>query len=335
MHLITMAHLGEAQGVIEKFKLERIDSDLFKNQDLVLVLTGEGPFEAAIKTSLVLGKYPISKIINLGIAGALNPELQIGEIYSIRTHYLVQDYKPSFRTFLNTHEGQDCITSFERILNPDKANSLRGVGAIVDREAWGSAYAAKSAGISFESYKLISDMAGTLGACELVRDNASDFSLKLALHLGKVLGHKDQQEDIVSIPGFHFTFTSGHRFNTLLKKLCIKYELSPEELLKSFALNEIRGAISFPKDRTKFLLDRMESKLDPFRETLKLKKEEWARPFTKAGITLETDPNWENKEVTLRFSVTSDSELKTKLEKLTTLSLASFTDLMEGKLDVE
>lgn len=330
-----MAHLGEAQGVIEKYKLERIDSDLFKGQELILVLTGEGPFEAAIKTSLALGKYPVSKIINLGIAGALNPELQVGEIYSIRTHYLVQDYKPSFRTFVNTHQGHDCITSFERILNPDKANSLRGVGAIVDREAWGSAYAAKSAGIPFESYKLISDMAGTLGACELVRDNASEFSLKLALHLGKVLGHEDRQEEIISIPGFYFTFTSGHRFKTLLKKLCIKHELSPEDLLKNFTLDEIREAISFPKDRTKLLLGRMESKLDPFRDTLKSKKEQWAQPFTKAGISLETDPNWENREVTLRFTVMSDSELKTKLEKLTTLSLAPFADLMEGKIDVE
>ncbi|WP_408096322.1 hypothetical protein ACJVC5_14875 [Peredibacter sp. HCB2-198] len=335
MHLITMAHLGEAQGVIEKFKLQRIDSDLFKNEELVLVLTGEGPFEASIKTSLMLGKFPISKVINLGIAGALNAELKVGEIYPIRTHYLVQDMRPAFKSFVSAEKGEDCLTTFERILDADKARALRGMGGIVDREAWGSAYAAKSAGIPFESYKLISDIAGTVGACELVRDHASEFSMKLALYLGTVLTHKESVDEIVTLPGFHFTFTSGHRFKALLTKLSIKYEVSSEELLKTLNLDEIRESISFPKDRAKVLLEKMESKLDPFREKLKASKEKWTSPFTKVGISIETDPNWENKEVTLRFSVASDSELKSKLDTLNKLSLVPFSELMEGKLDVE
>lgn len=330
-----MAHLGEAQGVIEKFKLQRIDSDLFKNEELVLILTGEGPFEAAIKTSLMLGKYPITKVINLGIAGALNSELKVGEIYPIRTHYLVQDMRPAFKSFVSADKGEDCLTTFERILDNEKAKALRGMGGIVDREAWGSAYAAKSAGIPFESYKLISDIAGTVGACELVRDNASEFSMKLALHISSVLGQETSTEEIVTVPGFHFTFTSGHRFKTLLSKLSIKYEISTEELLKTFNLDEIRENISFPKDRSKVLLEKMESKLDPFRETLKATKDKWTSPYTKAGISIETDPNWENKEITLKFSVANDTELKSKLETLNKLSLAPFSQMMEGKLDVE
>ena len=64
MQLITMAHFGEAQAFIEKWNLEKVSEDLFKNKNLILLLTGEGPFEAATKTALTIPQYPIKKIIS-------------------------------------------------------------------------------------------------------------------------------------------------------------------------------------------------------------------------------------------------------------------------------
>ena len=42
MHLITMAHLGEAQGVIDRFNLKKKDQDIYGSDDLILLITGEG-----------------------------------------------------------------------------------------------------------------------------------------------------------------------------------------------------------------------------------------------------------------------------------------------------
>lgn len=180
MHLITMAHPGEALGVIEKFNLKRVTADLFSGENLMLLLTGEGPMEAAIKTALLLPKHPFTEVINLGIAGTLSDEFKVGEIHEVRSLYLVQDLKPSFKTFQASERGLDCLTSFERILDPDKSLRLKGIGTLVDREAWGIVMTAKAHGIKFSSYKIISDVAGSLSACELVKENAPVFSAALA-----------------------------------------------------------------------------------------------------------------------------------------------------------
>ena len=176
MHLITMAHLGEAQGVIDLFNLKRVTPQVFEGELLVCLITGEGPFEAATLTASQLGQKKFTSVINLGIAGSMSEDLSIGSIHPVRSVYLVIDGKPQFKSFKSFESGLDCVTSFERILNKDKALPLTGLGSLVDREAWGVATAAKSAGIPFQSYKLISDMAGTLGACEVAREKSDEWS---------------------------------------------------------------------------------------------------------------------------------------------------------------
>src|SRR5690606_22308536 len=109
--------------------------------------------------------------------------LNIGEIYPVRMSYLIIGEKPQFKSFKSKNSGLDCLTSFERIISPEKAAPLKGLASLVDREAWGVAYAARSLGIDFESHKLISDVAGTIGACELIKDQATQWSEKLALYL--------------------------------------------------------------------------------------------------------------------------------------------------------
>lgn len=335
MHLITMAHLGEAQAIIETFNLNKLRSDVFQGENLILILTGEGPFEASSKTSLALGEFKCQQVINLGIAGALSSNLSIGEIYSVRTHYLVHDDRPAFKTF-SGKDGQDCITSFERILDPEKAHRLKGIATLVDREAWGVAHAAKNAGVPFSSFKLVSDMAGTLGACELVREEANQWSVKLAEHLRMILGESDSREKIsLKLDGFHFTFTTSHRFETLIKKLAIKKELSPEEVLKTLPLKDLLSLSVSPKEKTRLLIEILEESLDPFKKILNQTKKSWTAPFNSHGIQIETDPSWEELEVTVNFKVKNDQELIDKLNILKSLSLAPLKDIMEGKIHVE
>lgn len=336
MHLITMAHLGEAQSVIQQFKLDKITPDLFKNEELVLLLTGEGPFEAATKTALILSQYPFQEIINIGIAGSLKDHL-IGEILPVRTLYLVNDLKPSFKTFQASNEGADCLTSFERILDGNKAQILRGLGHMVDREAWGVAMAAKTANIPFKCFKLISDVAGTLNACELIKENAQEFSDKIAEFLKTILSAPQENhiDEKVVLPGFYFTFTSSHQFNNLLKKLSIKEELDHEELLKTLPLETLRSLEISPKERAKKLIEIMEQRLDPFKEKLHEVKRDLQKSFAEHHFKIDIDPLWEKPRLTISFEAGNDLEVQKKAEALKSLSLQSFTKIMNGETHVE
>lgn len=325
-----MAHPGEAQGVIETFKIKKVSQDLFQNEELVLLLTGEGPFEAAIKTALTISKYPFKEILNLGIAGSLSDTFRPGDFVPVRTIYLVQDFRPQFKTFQSLENGADCLTSFERILDHEKAKGLRGIGKIVDREAWGVAMAAKTAGIPFKSYKLISDEAGTLGACELVKEKAREFSDQMALELKKILKSELHEDEGLEIKGLHFTFTTKHRFETLLQKIMIKEEKTRDEILSLLEVGVIAKLEVSPKERAKRLLDRMDDMVDPMKKILQKKKEVLEREFQEKGLKISIDPIWENPKATISFEAATDDELKKTSEILKNVSLKSFTDVMNG-----
>ncbi len=336
MHLITMAHLGEAQALIDEFELKRISPHHFENGQLILLITGEGPFEAASLTSHILGQKEIKKVINLGIAGSLNKELAIGEIYPIRSIYLAIDGKPQFKTFKSFEKGLDTITSFERILRSEKAHALSGLADIVDREAWGVAFSAKNFSVPFECAKLISDQAGELGACELIREEAYSFSQKLSHYLKNQLNETTPAHQTkIDLPGFHFTFSMAHQFEDLLQKISLRENLRQEDILKSLPLEELRSLKLRPKERAGKLIECLEFKLDPLKEKLQAGLHKWKSPFEKQGLHLQTDPTWESPAVKISFEVQSNAEIKEKIDQLSQLDLWAFQQLRNGSFHVE
>jgi hypothetical protein len=335
MHLITMAHLGEAQGVIELFNLKRVSSQVFEGENLVCLITGEGPFEAATATASILGSKKFLSVINLGIAGALCPDYPVGSIHPVRSVYLVIDGKPQFKSFKSLDKGLDCVTSFERILSPERALPLTGIAKLVDREAWGVAMAAKTHNTHFSSYKLISDQAGSLGACEAVKEKAEEWSQLLAQYLKTILHNEKETPELFTLEGFHFTFTTQHQFEQLLKKISLRDELSPEEVLTSLPIESIRSEATSSKIKTKALLNIMEGRLDPLKEKLDRGLLLWKTPFERRGITLQTDATWEGPEVKVSFKVSNTDELEEKIKHLTELKLEPFLDLRNGNIHVE
>ena len=335
MQLITTAHLGEAQGVIELFNLKRVSSQIFEGEDLMCLITGEGPFEAATSTASLLGQKKYHSIINLGIAGSLSGQLVIGSIHPVRSVYLAIDGKPQFKSFKSFEKGLDCVTSFDRILSPQKALPLSGIASLVDREAWGIAMAAKAMSIPFHSYKLISDQAGSLGACELVREKASEWSEHLALHLKSILIQDEQVAALFEIAGYHFTFSTQKQFENLLRKISLRDELNLEQVFNSLPLESIRTEFINPKMRSKALIHYMENKLDPLRAQLETGLANWKATFEKNGINLQTDQSWESPEIKISFNISNTEELKQKIKSLDELNLKPFTDLRDGNIHVE
>jgi hypothetical protein len=335
MQLITMAHLGEAQGVIDYYQLQRLNSQLYENQELTCLITGEGPFEAAIKTSAQLARGSYKRVLNVGIAGALESSLLVGEFYPIRGLYLVNQGRPEFKSFKAQDQGLDCLTSFERILSPQRARILQGLGHVVEREAWGVAMAAKEAQVPFSCFKLISDQAGTLGACELTRAQAQEWAQLILKGVKSQLTLSLPSPAPLELEGFYFTHSTSLKLKESLKKLSLREGISTEEILQKLPLSQWREQKILPKERTRLLLEFLDHRLDPLKERLERALYEWKRPFEKNKIQLHTDPTWESKVVRVQFEVSDDQELSSILKKLEQLELDGYQRLQRGELDVE
>jgi hypothetical protein len=243
--------------------------------------------------------------------------------------------KPQFKSFKSFESGIDCLTSFERILSPEKALPLSGIGQLVDREAWGVAMAAKNAGVEFKAFKLISDLAGSLGACELTRENAPEWSAKLAVYIKPHLGITISESQQLELPGFYFTFTTQNQFKQILKKISIREEISEEDVLLTLPLESLREEKILPKERARLLLSFMEEKLDPLKKKLQDGLSGWKNPFEKKGIQLVTDPTWESSQVKVTMTLENQEDLKQKLETLSKLNLRPFYELRDGNIHVE
>lgn len=334
MKLITLAHYGEAQSIIDRFSLSKKSSELYQNDELTLLLTGEGPFEACASVSSLLGQKNFSEVINLGIAGALDQKLLVGEIFEIRSIYLAVEGKLQYKTFKGAGQ-KDLITSFERILGEDKAHPLRGFGDIVDREAWGVAFSCKEHGVPFRSFKLISDVAGTIGACEAVKESAQELSLKLLAKLEEVLGevNETREESFHLGNEFYFTFSLKHRLHHLVGMITLRDEITALDVFKKIDLGALKELNITPKARAKLLMEKLELELDPFKGKLQEALSEWKGNYQ--GLDIHTDPQWESQSVKFSFTVQNKNELEAKLELLAKVDLEPFYQILQGKVDVE
>ena len=330
MNLITMAYMGEAQALIDGLRLQKVSEGIFEGDQVTLILTGEGPFEAAIKTSAILGSKAFEQIFNLGIAGSLHADLPKEEIFEIRSSYLFLN-GPQFKSFPLSSQGVDCLTSFKRVLLPEEAQQMKGVAGIVDRELWGVAMSAKNAGIPLRCFKLISDFAGAEAICDMALENSLEWSKKLFQFIKPLLENDSQTEAPFNLPGFYFTFSSQHQFHNLMDKLRIKEDLKVTDLpLESF-IEKSKNQ----KDRTKLLLQYLDQRLDPVKEKVQSRINAWKKPLENHGVKVDIDSKWESPQVKITLEAKSDEELKQKLALVSHFSLRPYQDLLEGKLDVE
>lgn len=334
MHLITFAHWPEARAFTDHFSPKRHSQYdwLYECQQIVIIITGEGIHEAISKTAFTLGLYPqITDIYNFGVAGSLDENLSLHQIKEIRTVYAF-DSKPLFKSF--TLPGTtDLVTSGERILSTEAAAPLKTMGKIVDRELWGVAFAAKEARIPLRSFKYISDMSGSLGACEVVKDLADKASLDLLQAYLEMT--PDMESETQAIPGLYMTFSQQRLLENLLKKLSIKFEKAPSFWLQSEALKMIQEEDLFPKERTKKFLKILEKELDPFTYSLQEKMEELFSSFYHEKISISPSSQMETKDLKVTFQFGSKEELLLKTTMLKNFDFEKYYELWRGNLDVE
>ena len=81
MILIHTALLCEAQTFIEEYKLEKINSKIYKNDKIILLISGIGKENTISTLDYMFLNYSISKAFNIGIAGVNNTNVSIGNLF--------------------------------------------------------------------------------------------------------------------------------------------------------------------------------------------------------------------------------------------------------------
>lgn len=331
MHLITFAHWPEACAFFDHFSPVRHPKFdwLYEFKNGVMIITGEGIHEAISKTTLSLGLYPSTQALyNFGVAGILGNDLKLHEVKEIRTCYAF-DQRPLFKSFTLSGDT-DLVTSGERILSETNANPLKTMAMVVDREAWGVAFAAKEARLPLRSFKYLSDKAGELGACELVKDMADTASAKL---LETYLSlNEDKKSETIKLDGFYFTFTQEKQLQTLLKKLSIKFDKEESSWINSPLVEGLKIEKILPKERTKKFLASLVKELDPFSTMLQEKIEDTFSPLTHEKIHITPLNQMETPELKVQFIFHSPADLLEKTQMLKNFNWNDYYILRDGKM---
>lgn len=353
--LFAFAHRGEARAFIDHFQMRPMasrSSFLFESENAFLLITEEGKQAASEKLSFALGVFgeQVGSVINLGIAGAVSRNCQMGEIYEIRTAYAFLDGAPVYRSFPMTKLEKskvDCITTEVRVLDSELASCLGAFAHLVDRELWGIASVCKFAGVPVRAFKLVSDdprQGGSVDLCQDIRAKADMFSEKLLKHYllqeSRIQNGIRPKIELVSEgdqllafqdADLHFTTSMKNQYQQLLSKNMFFNQLSEEELLQRAKLGELKKMKTTGKAKALLLIETLKEELNPSskraREALKRLSEE----FRDFGIQLKFDESLETERVQFQFSATNGKEVDALVHKISQFSFQNLKNILDGE----
>lgn len=320
MILLSMAHRGEAQTFIKSLNLKAQDDSqkIFLNEEYILCLTGEGIYESLVILGDVFTRYPVSEIYNYGIAGSLSSDALPEKIYKIRTAYAYID-GPQFKSYEISSNGLDCITSSKRVLDDENAKELSHYAHIVDRELWALCKFAKYHKCEINSFKLISDIAGSSTMCFDIKEQAKAYSELMYNHFCVEIGRIEESEQFVDdIKNtkldkieLHFSFTQKKRIQKL-----IELGANPEPCKDAKNANE--------------LIRMMEYQINPIEEKIDLALEKTFSCFQKANIKISTDPKREKKSFKLTCDINSAQNIEVLKKSLEDFNFSDFENVWKG-----
>lgn len=127
MIFICSSTYCEAKPIIEKFDLEKDKSiykfEVFKNSDIVIIISGEGAVNTVAATTYMINKFEINKqdiLFNIGICKSKSKALREGEIVLCNEIFNYYDKKTFYQDILFSHpfiEGSLATISKDLIRN--------------------------------------------------------------------------------------------------------------------------------------------------------------------------------------------------------------------------
>lgn len=360
MKLLHFAHRPEAKAFLENsdfalIKEAKIDLYYSNHLDLALVISGEGhlkALEACLQSILFLEfnwKKPVQEIINLGICGALNQQIQKNEIVQPRYSLLINaNQTPIFQSYESHNElnAITCLTTEERIQSTEAAEKLHQFGDIVDRELWGVLRAAALSHIPVYSTKVVSDNARTV-QCDLIREEAYHYSMLLKSWFEKNQLMIQPQNLILNVeiflqkakiyqhPDLHFTQTQKHQIKKLYHGLKIQNEDEENLFLATNEITDILTKDWTPKKKATEIIVLLQSRLNPYMANWQKDFQTISKPLRQENIQFHIDPKLESTHTTFNFECKDEQDFKNKINALTHFSYHEFGKLMLGQYQTD
>lgn len=346
MDLLLFAHRGEAQEFIKYYGLKPDPKDhfLYQGKERLLFISGEGIYEVFAKLGQLLGRHPIKKVINLGIAGSLSPKVKVGEFHSIRTVYAYGE-QALFQSFtLQDNSAElDLITSTQRVLDDEVASQLSCFAPIVDRELWAAAKTCAQAKVELFSYKLISDMAGAETACFDLKQRALEFSSELLkgylgldhssdLSSDQEMNQMNAQKEALETP-IPMSFTQKARYLKAMNALNISQEFNHKDFNDTFFSDpEIQRLPQ--KQKANLYIDRLECELNPLKKLTKDRFDMLSQEAKDIGANLIFDKNFEKKKFVLQMEINNQKNLDKLSQVAAKIKFKDFERVWDGNRDV-
>lgn len=346
MKLLVFAHRGEAKTFLKELVLDRVRSEesveLFSNEDLYLLICGEGIDKALLQTSYVLGKYEsISEIFNIGICGSLavvQEESEVFEVSSINANSNSHFEFKSFECLQNTPKTRNLISTNQRILEKSQVEMILPLGDFVDREAWGVALAAHQIKkLKIICLKIASDFVQIESQfCERVKEQSMEFSDKLFEYYQKHFlsqnetNHSSTNEFKTQsfLEGYYFTKSQKNKFNSLCKRLNLNIEtLQEKPEYKNIAQEDI-----LPKERTKRLINFLDRELNPLSYSIREQLDLLLDPHNQEKIKISYDKNLEKCDLQIQFSIKDQKDIEVLTQKLKHLPFEEIKNIFNGDL---
>jgi adenosylhomocysteine nucleosidase len=159
---IVAALEREVRPLIQGWRAVQSERDgrritFFENGDVVIVCGGIGVEAARRAAEAVIAQYAPAAIYSAGFAGALAPEMKVGDL--LRPARVINAGDGSSVTL---DGGDGVLVTFGAIAGPEEKKNLREAYAAqaVDMEAAAVARAAQARGVRFAAVKVISDEVG-------------------------------------------------------------------------------------------------------------------------------------------------------------------------------
>ena len=206
MIVILSATEDEISYFLKRFKISTVDrfenlkiyKGSFFNSELIVGISGIGLKKAKNATNIISTKYNPSLILSVGVSGALNPSLRVGDvIVGEQVMSLARPEKYSlFSDFPHTSPGykRGKILSENKFINlsKEKEGLYKKSGAdCVDMESWGIANIVKNYKIKVSSIRAISDdSTANLPRMEKLYNKESKFQPMNALRYFSVKPHE-------------------------------------------------------------------------------------------------------------------------------------------------
>lgn len=333
MNLLVFAHRAEAKSFLSagNFKPTSKRQDLLQghlnDKPTYLLICGEGIHNAISSLSRSLGALEdqVTQVINYGVCGALREDIELGSIHEIKTCY-GQD---EFKSFTHSNDRLDLMTSKQRVVSKELRSQLDNFAHLVDREAWGISYSCKEAKAPLRVFKVVSDFASDQEICSIVKESAPLWSDQMLAHYLKLETSKENHKSdsiLFSQDHFHITTSQQRILKNLVRSLELKGHVLDKIDLSGITKQKIRS-----KEKTKLLIEKLHSMLNPLDHKLQQDLNTLASHFRNQGINIRFDNDLENHNLHLSFTVKDQKHMSEIIKTLSNFNYDGLSLILDGK----